>query len=398
MRYVQWKKDLFTSALPGQQFGVVSSVDLNVSNLSMGITGDGSPIGSTVLGQTSTSNMQAFTSPSGEPVDLEPGRNVVYINRDVTADYTKGHIQNEQGRFLKVIASIPSTQVNSINGAVGLVGTANGNVSFDVLNLYKAEMLQNWKQATLRAGNMTDDNFLAHYGVTPDYEGDENVKYIGSFDAPLQVNPVESTSTTGQTINGKVGELGATGTAVSTGNKLRIKVNDFGVIMCVASFLPESEYNANMLDKANTLMEEFDFFTEEFENIGLEAVPRSAYDLVSMPSEGNMVMGYAPRYYSYKTALDKVHGEFSTQYQGNSQFRVGSLAPWVAPRTELLVRDDTHYDSYRPLRTFYVQPSVFNNVFGVAADSTQATDQFLINAYFDVKSIRPMTVLGLPQF
>lgn len=109
-------------------------------------------------------------------------------------------------------------------------------------------------------------------------------------------------------------------------------------------------------------------------------------------------MGYAPRYYSYKTALDKVHGEFSTQYQGNSQFRVGSLAPWVAPRTELLVRDDTHYDSYRPLRTFYVQPSVFNNVFGVAADSTQATDQFLINAYFDVKSIRPMTVLGLPQF
>jgi hypothetical protein len=41
MRYIQWKKDLFTSALPGQQFGVVSSVDIGLNSLSVGFTGYG---------------------------------------------------------------------------------------------------------------------------------------------------------------------------------------------------------------------------------------------------------------------------------------------------------------------------------------------------------------------
>lgn len=387
MRYVQWKKDLFTSALPGQQFGVVSSVDLGFSDIPISVTGSASLSGSTGDDNGKWSLYNSGGSAMPTDLDVRTSERQLYVS---TQD-----------------ASPVITHYHDISGSASLSGSASatGTTSFDVLSLYKAQMLQNWKQATLRAGNMTDDNFMAHYGVTPRYEGDENVDFLGSFDCPLQINAVEATATTAQTINGKVGELGATGTAVASGNKIKYKSRDFGIIMCVASFLPESEYSSNMLDKANTLLEEFDYYTPEFENIGLEAIPLSLFN-ASVPSDfANAVMGYAPRYYMYKTALDKVHGAFANAawYKLSTQGVIktdvlGSMSPWVAPRQENFVGRVISGAFSRKLSTFYVNPNVFDNVFGVNSDSSQDTDQFLNNVFFDIKSIRPMSVLGLPQF
>lgn len=401
MRYVQWKKDLLTSSLPGQQFGVVSSVDLGFDASTLSIVGNGGLIG----------KLEQDTVRQG-PYTLEFATN----GQQVLATDTDGRVGHETQDVVTVLSlrdghpfgKVYNRNVNSNREVVsGLSVGGSPSASFDVLSLYKAQMLQNWKQSTLRAGNMTDDNFMAHYGVTPRYEGDENVDFLGSFDASLNINAVEATSTTGQTINGKVGELGATGTAVARGNKISYKARDFGIIMCVASFLPESEYNSNMLDKANTLLEEFDYYTPEFENIGLEAIPFSAFSCAAPSAMANKTIGYAPRYWMYKTALDKVHGEFAqvqwfeahpTPQQQIDEIKVsGSLSPWVAPRNEqVILRSLAGFA--RTLSSFYVTPSVYNNVFGVAADSSQTTDTFLNNVFFDIKSIRPMSVLGLPQF
>lgn len=342
MRYVQWKKDLFTSALPSQQFGAVSAVDITGKNIISDFK------------QSTTQQAEVASTNHIVPGSLYPARG--------TSESTW---------------SIPS--------------------AFDVLTLRKAEALQAWKQATLRAGNMTDDSFKAHFGVEPYYDADENVNYLGSFSAALLVNDVQTTASTSETINGRVGDLAAYGTVMASGNKLKFDCRDYGVIMCIASFLPESEYVSNSLDKANTLFEQFDFFTPEFQNIGLEAVPSSEVSLFD-PAKYNNVLGYAPRYHMYKTAVDKVFGEFgdSALYLDatiETYKHIGSLRPWVSPRTE--------YDSlegYRYLKTFYVSPNVYNDVFGVAVDSSQNTDQFLHNVYFDIKAIRPMSVLGLPQF
>ena len=403
MRYVQWKKDLFTSALPGQQFGVVSSVDLGFDLSQASIVGNGGNIGALASGAVGVS--------SAVPVSgsfLSGDYQNILTNQGSASHSSRSLVAGSEGSVInvKLIGNVNIPSVVSSSGSLdGLSISGNPTTSFDVLSLYKAQMLQSWKQSTLRAGNMTDDNFMAHYGTTPRYEGDENVDFLGSFDCPLQINAVEATATTAQTINGKVGELGATGTAVASGNKIKYKSRDFGIIMCVASFLPESEYSSNMLDKANTLLEEFDYYTPEFENIGLEAIPLSQFN-ASVPTDfSNAVMGYAPRYWMYKTALDKVHGEFANAawYKGSTQGVVktdvlGSLSPWVAPRSENFVGLIISGAFSRKLSTFYVNPNVFDNVFGVNSDSSQDTDQFLNNVFFDIKSIRPMSVLGLPQF
>lgn len=344
LHYIQWKKDIFTSALPSQQFGAVSSVDI---------------VGKNILSQAAL---------------LTTGSTFVSA---VNNKFTVSESQSSSSLETRQSWNIPS--------------------AFDVLTLRKAEALQQWKQATLRAGNMTDDSFKAHFGVEPYYSADENVNYLGSFSASLQVNAVESTSSTGQSVNGKVGDLAATGTCLVNGNKIKFDCRDYGVIMCIASFLPESEYKSNALDKANTLYEQFDFFTPEFQNIGLEAVSRSECSLYDIAS-ANAVIGYSPRYHQYKTAVDKCFGEFadtSAYLDSTTEVysHVGSLKAWVSPRAEHFTNDGQRY-----LKTFYVNPSVYNNTFGVRADDKQTSDQFLNNVYFDIKAIRPMSVLGLPEF
>lgn len=356
LHHVQWKKDIFTSALPGQQFGSVSSVDV------LGVTG---------------SDHSRWSKYDGS--SLVDGANVTTYSSDnlrVQDDYQISHDH--------AFAS-----------------------SFDVLALKRAEALQKWKQNTLRAGNMTDDAFEAHYGVKPYYYSDNNVRFLGSYEAMLQVNAVEATATTDQTINGKVADLGATGTAVPKGETIKFDTNDFGVVLCINSFVPEAEYSATMIDKANRLHEEFDFFTPEYQNIGLETLNAVDYDFAAFVNNPNFVLGYVPRYSMYKTAIDKVHGEFANVIykMGNDAalgFNVykrvkGSLLPWVSPRQESLTLA-TDGEFKRKKVSWYVDSAVLDDVFGVTADSKQVTDHFIHNCYFDVKSIRPMSVLGLPEF
>lgn len=385
MRYVQWKKDVFTSALPGTQFGSVSSVDIGFGNdFQFGISGDGK-------GVTNPDNGRWLRSGATWSPGLNVGTNPGNALSETAAGTTLYHTHD----------------INMWDLASHLrVEYTDAKASFDVLALERAKALQAWKQNTLRAGNMTDSNFLAHYGVEPRYDSDENVAFLGSFEAILQINSVVSQADTGGSVNGSVGDIAGTGTAVLKGDAIDYDAKDFGVIVCVSSFVPESEYNSTMIDKANRLHEQFDFFTPEYQDIGLEALSGVDYDAVLYANDPNHVLGYVPRYAMYKQAVDKVHGEFAfVRYQTASTAvrRIsGSLVPWVAPRYDISVItgvDDEGYRMFeRGLASWYVNPAVLDNILAINSDASQDTDYFLNNVYFDIKAIRPMSVLGLPNF
>lgn len=363
-RYVQWKKDLFTSTLPGTQFGSVSTVD--------------------------------FTSVTSDDTSRWNNQGGVFVNGESVKTEAKG------------------TYIGDLAGSsmYGLQHDHEFTASFDVLALKRAEALQAWKQATLRAGNMVDSNFEAHFGVKPHYEGDNNVAFLGSYEAILDVNSVVANADTSGSINGRVGDIAATGTAVLKGQTINYDAKDFGVIMAIASFVPESEYSNNMIDRANRLYEKFDFFTPEYQNIGLESVSGVDLDANLFSNEANKVLGYAPRYWMYKAAVDKCHGEFArVPYQvANQPIKEiqGTLRAWVAPRKEFLIMSGFDSSGYhvknRTKGTFYCSPYALDNVFGLQnyndlnSLGRQRTDSFLNNVYFDIKAVRPMSVLGLPQF
>lgn len=425
-RYVQYKQDVLQSALPSQQFGAVSSVvvgDGLTGNSSVPVSLVGNVVIPALTGTASSSaitynGLSSVANVLGNyPIDghanlqsggsINPGNSVsVVIKSNNSANETTPQIRQPHEHQVLVNGT---TVQSSMSGNIDIPSTGGG--SFDVLALRRAEVLQKWRQNALRAGNMTDDSFRAHYGTAPRYAMDENVVKLGSFESVLNVNPVESTADTGGT-NGRVGDLAATGVSVTSGNTISFDCSDFGVIVGCVYFRPESEYSSTMLDRANILSEPFDFFTPEFMNVGLDSIRMSDYSIADFHTNFNSNLGFAPQYWWYKTAFDKVHGEFARYYynrlsRGSVDFDTmlfkGNMLPWVAPRNLHFERVLGQDDPLRELRSLYVSPDVLDDVFAVNYEDTtglfnKVVDTFIVNVAFDIKALRTMSVIGLPEF
>lgn len=331
MRYRCWKKDLFTGLMPSTQFGAVSSV----SNLSVIKFGDSSTI----------------------------------MNTDQPATLRKGN-------------SDPS---------IAFIGqSGHGNTflqdtnAFDILQFRRSEAIQIWRENALRAGNRVKDNMMAHYGVASDFQ-DHRPTYLGSVSAPLNIGDVMTTANSdysGNTNpNTNVGDVAGKGLSSLDEKVFTFDSKEFGVVMAIASVLPEAEYNAEGISRPNQLLEAEDFFIPEYENLGLEAV--SSLTFKDVPTNVAKVVGYAPRYWGYKTKLDKCYDIFKTG---------GINAPWCSPKYDVSAVMATP-SAVIPLSTLYVNPKIFDVNFAVGVD---VSPQFLCDYYFDVDAVRPMSVVGLP--
>ena len=323
IRYRTWKKDLFTGLMPSTQFGAVSSVS--------------------VSGAVLQGNLSA------------------YVVKSSSSD--AGKVSYDPSQFL-------------VSSAQNKLTTAT---SMDVLSLRRSEAIQIWRENALRAGNRVSDNMRAHYGVESDFR-DHRPTYLGSVSAPLNIGDVMATANSTTGVNNSVGDIAGKGLSSLDEKVFTFDSKDFGVIMAIHSVLPEAEYNASGIDRCNQLLESEDFFIPEYENLGLEAVSSSTF--VATPPNISLVIGYAPRYYGYKTKLDKCFGSFMTG---------GINAPWCTPKYD--VASALLSPNVMPLECLYVNPKLFDVNFSVAVS---VQDQFLCDVYYDVDAVRPMSVVGLP--
>lgn len=287
-----------------------------------------------------------------------------------------------------------------INGDTSVIHSGD-NVSidraFNVYDLRRAEMFQKWKEDKLRAGNKLKDQSLAMFGTRPRYLMDHYCDFIGEVDSNVSIDEVTNMAASA---TADLGEIGGKGVGTGSGS-FKYNCKDFGVLMVVAYITPTSEYDAMMLDRGNVLSEPFDFFTPAFEDLGLQSVQLHELTNVSLlPMAGtqwyNKVIGYAPRYLNYKSAVDKVHGLFMRTYSvsGGSPLP-GSLSHWNTPRSYNEISKFSHgmFEEF-----MYVDPHVLDPIFYLNASNTQDSDQFLLNVNFQINSVRSMSVLGLPRW
>lgn len=399
MRYRTWKKDLFTGVMPSTQFGYVSNVPITGTvDLSGTVTLDASTGYDT--------GTHGFARADGSPI--APGSTFESNNGFVLGKY-----MNEQGvpvsSYSPILAGsertdradmqnniIPYTDLDdnivhdihyhSVNGtaSVSSTGTITGGNGFDILALRKAEAVQIWRENALRAGNRIKDNMMAHYGVASDFN-DHRPTYLGSVSAPLNIGDIAATTNSTTGINDTLGDIAGKGISSLDEKVFKFHAKDFGVIMVMFSMLPEAEYDSFGIDRTNQLLESEDYFVPEYENLGLEAVSVANLSARNGKPSENWVFGYAPRYYGYKTKLDKVFGQFV----GNGIFRT-----WSSQRVDVSQHLENEHQSHAmPLGLLYVDPSIFNANFNVGID---VSPQFLCDVYFDVDAVRPMSVTGLP--
>lgn len=377
MHYHGWYKDLFIGSLPNQQFGNVSSIRVT-GGIDVNITTG------TDAGRWSMSGLTPVSD-----------SNVQY------------HINGSGTQELRTLNSDSRYSAIRHDHNVNFGAQLANNTGFDVLALRRAMALQKWKEYNMRAGYRNSSQQKAQYGApTPnDYEHD--LQYIDSFESNVMIDEVISTSNTSSPSsgNGNLGEIAGKGIGFGQSKKINFEARVPGYLYCIAYVIPNADYDAVGFDKSLMRSEPFDHYLPAFENIGMQPITLNQLNAqygITNQNIGNTVIGYAPNYYEYKTRVDKCYGAFmdflieNAAEPGQTPMpvkRPGSLSPWCSHRTDFL---RLVQGQFVPTESFYVNPSCLDNVFVKSADGWKESDQFMLNLNFDIKAVRPMSVLGLP--
>ena len=361
LRYCNWNKDMFMGILPNSQFGDVAVVS-GTEDIETFVPVE-------VFNSINESNI---VNPP-----LTGTHTPVFTNDAMTSNTTPSRIR------ISGASGTPSSVAGSALGVRSLLGG-----EFSILALRQAEALQKWKEITQSVDTNYRDQIKAHFGINTPASMSHMAQYIGGVARNLDISEV---------VNNNLYEDGSEaviyGKGVGTGSgKMRYHTgSQYCIIMCIYHAMPLLDYAISGQDPQLLCTSVEDLPIPEFDNIGMEAVPATTL-FNSDRFDGTAVndfLGYNPRYWPWKSKIDRVHGAFAT-----------TLKDWVAPIDDNYLfnwfnsKDGEAASVSWPF--FKVNPNTLDSIFAVAADSIWETDQLLINCDVSCKVVRPLSQDGMP--
>ena len=284
-----------------------------------------------------------------------------------------------------------SNKNDNFQGGLSINQPSGGSsAGITVANLRSAYALDKLYRLMVSAKDGSySEQMKTRFGVdAPD--DDWKSKFIGAIDAPVTIGDVTTTSDTYNESDqsGAIpGTLYGNGWSQSKGT-IDFTSKEHGIIMGIFSILPECDYQSDQIDAFNTKLKREDFFVPEFADLGKQPTPIYQFKF-SKDTDMSKVLGWNLRYSEYKTSLDMVHGVFNS----DDKFQNQSYNAWVAPRNQSL----SQYSDGATVSFFKALPSVLNQIMVQQYDGTEQTDQFLVDAGFNVQAIRPMSIYGEPS-
>lgn len=371
LRYCNWNKDKFMGVLPNSQFGDLAVVDLG----SMSVSGSKIPVGAydgtNDTGkfhqmQTQSSSVNTGSSGSSKSTPIYP--------RDSDSISVR-----EKANLWALLGESPDL-----------------NLKFSVLALRQAEALQKWKEITQSVDTNYRDQIKAHFGVSVPQSESHMAKYIGGVARNLDISEVVNNYLPGDDfpVSGFSSQAYIYGKGVGSGQGSMTFSTGSGyyILMCIYHAIPLLDYALSAPDGQRLVTSVEDLPIPEFDNIGMESVPAVELmnsSLYSKVNSADKILGYNPRYYNWKTKIDRVHGAFTT-----------TLKDWVSPVDDSFLYSlfGSSLSSYKGVTWpfFKVNPNTLDDIFSVNVDSTWDTDQLLVNCYVGCYVTRPLSADGVP--
>jgi hypothetical protein len=367
LRYANWNKDKFMGILPNSQFGDLAVVDLGTVSISDSKVPVGSYDGVNSTGkfhqmQTYGESVNAGSSASSKSTTIYP--------RD-------------------------SDSISIRNGSPlwALLGESPDlNLKFSVLALRQAEALQKWKEITQSVDTNYRDQIKAHFGVSVPQSESHMAKYIGGVARNLDISEVVNSFLPGPGNQSSQAYIYGKGVGSGQGSMSFNTGSGYHIIMCLYHAVPLLDYAISGPDGQLLATSVEDLPIPEFDNIGMESVPAVELmnsDLYSNVNSADKILGYNPRYYNWKTKIDRIHGAFTT-----------TLKDWVAPIDDSFLYSlfGGNLSTYRGITWpfFKVNPNTLDDIFAVKVDSTWETDQLLVNCNVGCYVTRPLSADGVP--
>lgn len=364
LRYCNWNKDKFMGVLPNSQFGDLAVVDLG----SISTSGSKIPVGA-YDGTNDTGKfhqMQTFAE-SANTGSSSTSKSSPIFPRDSDSISVRA-----KSNLWAILGESPDL-----------------NLKFSVLALRQAEALQKWKEITQSVDTNYRDQIKAHFGVNVPQSESHMAKYIGGVARNLDISEVVNQHLSSETdqayIYGKGVGSGQGSMTFTTGS-------GYYILMCIYHAIPLLDYALSSPDGQRLVTSVEDLPIPEFDSIGMESVPAVELmnsDLYSNVNSADKILGYNPRYYNWKTKIDRIHGAFTT-----------TLKDWVAPIDDAFLYSLFGGDlsKYKGVTWpfFKVNPNTLDDIFAVKVDSTWETDQLLVNCNVGCYVTRPLSADGVP--
>lgn len=246
---------------------------------------------------------------------------VFYDNgNDVFVNAWDNPVAPNNGNYSGIVASdVTAGNVNAgfqvrmdDNGTPYMMQSANNVLSVGTQYLHDfLKSATDYVKRNQLAGALQIDRFLARFGINLDAAKANRSIYVGSQSVDVDFGSVMSTA---DTANAPVGDYAGQG--LGRGELgFEFTSDEFGLFVIMSTIVPAARLYQGF-DRNNFHIDKTQFFTPEFDNLGVQGIKRgevyvSNLDTFGMPSAYvDEAFGYAPRYYEYKQKQDFVTGDF----------------------------------------------------------------------------------------
>lgn len=267
-RWVNWRDDYFTSAMPWQQRGTPPTLKSNVTDAKITTKG-GQILIHDVLNPTTQTWIQSGV-----------------VQSPPTTNFT-----GELGISKSTVAD--SLTITGVNTDI----TAE--------NLRRLLAVQIWQERNARTDGDYNSMIKAHFGFNPNSQERKPI-YIGGTVQEVVITEILQTSETGTTPQGN-----AAGHAISNGNGFvgTFTAPDFGWIMGIMYIVPEPVY-CDGLHKRYSRETALDYYWDEFNGLGAQEILRKEL-IVGEENKNEEVWAWQERFSEYKHRRNITTGELA---------------------------------------------------------------------------------------
>lgn len=246
-----------------------------------------------------------------------------------------------------------------------------------ISDIRTAMTIQQFMERNARGGTRYSELVRSHFGVVSPDARLQRPEYLGGGRSYVSVSSIAQTSASG--IAGTTTPLGETagiGTAMVTRHGFSQSFTEHGIIIGLVSVRADLTYQQGV-ERMWFRRTQFDFYWPALAHLGEQAIQRKEIYAIGEASDAT-VFGYQERWSEYKYKPNRVSGEFRSTL-------TAPLDMWHFAQ---------EFGSAPVLNSTFMQEDP--PVDRVLQTDTTFGEQFLMDALFDVRKVRPMPMFSIP--